>query len=95
MKDFIKEKMAKIGISIIKDNPEFIDEVFGVLISACDFFELNENESRNIIILYKNKLEQPQMSIAGIEKDTEKISSIKKSFTSKNLFELLKTEKNE
>ena len=93
MNDFLRDKAIKFGIDYIKKNPEIVDNFCNEILSICENFELKESENRSVIMIFRNKLQKPQLSIIGIEKDTDRISSVKKSFTSENLFELLKKDK--
>ena len=84
--------MISFGIDYIKNNPETINGFFGEVLSFCENFELQVGENRNVIMIYRNKLDKPQLSIVGISRanNLDVITNVKKSFTSENLFELLK-----
>jgi len=104
MFDFIKDKVMDFGVDYIKNNPEMINYFCNEILSFCENFELNENENRSVIMIFRNKLNKPQLSIVGVTNkkidlgnaivpnytNLDIITSVKKSFTSENLFELLK-----
>jgi hypothetical protein len=89
--NFLQNQMLKMGVDYIKNNPETVDNFCGKILNFC----CEKYGKDTIVIFLRNKHDQPQISIASVNKTDNRIVQIHESYTSDNLFELLNLKKDE